>query len=129
MKTTARVSVSLLVVGTILCLCSCQMGQLVSAGKQRVTFALVIGTRAYNGKTVFADVFTDVHGTLIETVFAAFESYPNIAHQAWPKLTTLREIDTKRRYFIDIDDSADESSGDLAGLQHFDVMPNAARSR
>jgi len=108
------------------------MGTLVSAGKQRVTFALVIDTRAYNGKAVFADVLDDVGGALIENVSAAFEGYPNTAHQAWVRLTTLEQIDTNRRYFldffIDIDDSGDESSGDLEGIQHFDVMLNAVWS-
>jgi len=123
MKTTAQVSVSLLVVGTILCLRSCQLGQLVSAGKQRVIFAMVIDMRAYNGKTVFAEVLTDVDGILIETVSAAFESYPNTAHQTWAKLTTLKKIDTNHHYFIDIGDS-----GNLAVLEHFDVMLNAVWS-
>ena len=120
------------VLGTVLLLCSCQMGTLISAGKQRVTFALVIDTRAYNGETIFADVLTDVGGTLVETVSATFESYPNTAHQAWARLTTLEQIDTHRRYFldffIDIDGSGDESSGDRAGIQHFGVMPNAVWS-
>jgi len=120
------------VVGGLLVLCSCQMGTLVSAGKQRVTFALVIDTRVYNGKTVYADVLDDVGGALIETVSAALESYPNTANQAWARLTTLEQIDTNRRYFldffIDTDDSGGESSGDLAGVQPFDVMPNAVWS-
>lgn len=127
-----RMVVLCVILATALFLCSCQMGTLISAGKQRVTFALVIDTRDYNGKTVFADVLTDVGGTLVETVSAALESYPNTAHQAWAKLTTLEQIDTNRRYFldffIDIDDDGDESSGDLAGIQHFDVMPNAVWS-
>ena len=108
------------------------MATLVSASKQRVTFALVIDTREFNGKAVFADVLDDVGGVLIETVSAALESYPNTAGQAWARLTTLEQIDTHRRYFldffIDIDGSGDESSGDRAGIQHFDVMPNAVWS-
>ena len=120
------------VIGGVLILCSCQMGTLVSAGKQRVTFALVIDTREYNGKVVFADVLDDVGGALIESVSSALESYPNTTHQAWARLTTLEAIDTNRRYFldffIDIDTSGDESSGDLAGIQHFEVMPNAVWS-
>ena len=120
------------VLGGLLVLCSCQMGTLVSAGTQRVTFALVIDTRTYNGKAVVADVLDDVGGVLIETVSAVLESYPNTAHQAWARLTTLEQIDTNRRYFldffIDIDDSGGETSGDLAGIQHFDVMPNAVWS-
>ena len=127
-----RMAVLCGVLATALFLCSCQMGTLISAGKQRVTFALVIDTRTYNGEMVFADVLTDVGGTLVETVSAAFESYPATTHQAWAKLTTLEQIDTNRRYFldffIDIDASGDESSGDLAGIQHFDVMPNAVWS-
>ena len=127
-----RMFVICVVLGTVLFLCSCQMGTLVSAGKQRVTFALVIDTRVHDGKTVFTDVLTDVGGTLVETVSATFESYPNTASQAWARLTTLEQIDTNRRYFldffIDIDASGDESSGDLAGIQHFDVMPNAVWS-
>jgi len=120
------------IMGALFVLCSCQMEKLVSAGKQRVTFALVIDTRAYNGTIVFADVLDDVGGALIETVSAAFESYPNTASQTWARLTTLEQIDTNRRYFldffIDIDASGDESSGDSAGIQHFDVMPNAVWS-
>lgn len=127
-----RMAVLCVILVTALLLCSCQMGTLVSAGKQRVTFALVIDTREYNGETVFADVLTDVGGTLVETVSATFESYPNTAHQAWAKLTTLEQIDTNRRYFldffIDINASGDKTSGDLAGIQHFDVMPNAVWS-
>ncbi len=120
------------VLATVLFLCSCQMGTLISAGKQRVTFALVIDTRTYNGEMVFADVLTDVGGTLVETVSATFESYPNTTYQAWAELITLEQIDTNRRYFldffIDFDDSGDKTSGDLAGIQHFDVMPNAVWS-
>lgn len=127
-----RMLVICVILGIALFLCSCQMGTLVSAGKQRVTFALVIDTRDHNGKAVFADVLDDVGGALIETVSAALESYPNTAHQAWARLTTLEQIDTNRRYFldffIDIDDSGNESSGDLAGIQHFDIMPNAVWS-
>ena len=52
--------------------------------------------------------------------------------EAWARLTTLEAIDTNRRYFldffIDIDTSGDESSGDPAGIQHFEVMPNAVWS-
>ena len=128
----ARIFVICVTVGAMLFLCSCQMGTLISAGEQRVTFALVIDTHTYDGEMVFADVLTDVGGTLVETVSAAFESYPATTHQAWAKLTTLEQIDTNRRYFldffIDIDASGDESSGDLAGIQHFDVMPNAVWS-
>ena len=132
MRPIMRMLTIFLLIGAVLFLCSCQMGNLVSASKQRVTFALVIETRAYNGKTVFADVLDDPGGTLIETVSAAFESYPATANHAWAKLTTLGKVETNRRYFldffIDIDDNGVESSGDLAGIQHFEVMPNAVWS-
>lgn len=57
------------------------MGNLVSVGKQRMTFALVLDTRAYNGKTVFADVLNDPGGTLIEMVAAAARSLQVRGHR------------------------------------------------
>ncbi len=132
MKLIMRLLMFSLLTGAILFLCSCQMGNLVSTGKQRVTFALVIDTRVYNGKMVYADVLDDPGGTLIEAITAAFESYPATENHAWTKMTTLNEIETNRRYFldffIDIDNDGTETSGDLTGIQHFEVMPSAVWS-
>ncbi|RLE27345.1 hypothetical protein DRJ54_07875 [Candidatus Acetothermia bacterium] len=121
-----------LLIGTLFLLSGCLGEGLVSAGRKRVTFALVLDTRAYNGKTAYADILDTPGGTLIETVSAVFASYPNTANHSWARFTTLGEIETNHRYFldffIDMDGDGVEDSGDLRGIQHFDVMPNATWS-
>jgi hypothetical protein len=105
---------------------------MVVAQRQRVTFALVFDTRAFNGVTVIADVVEHPGGTPHETLAAGLESYPNTANHAWAKLTTLEEVETNHRYFLefflDRDGDGARSSGDLEGVQHFDVMPDAVWS-
>lgn len=109
---------------------SCDVGQLAAVSKKRITFALVIDTRVYNEKMVYADVLDNPGGLLITTVEASLESYPNTANHAWARMTTLQEFETNRRYFleffIDLDGNGTKTTGDLTGIQHFDVMPNAS---
>jgi hypothetical protein len=99
---------------------------------KRVTFALVLDTRTFNGITVLARLVDSPGGSIREELAAGLESYPNTAFHAWAKLTTLAAIDTGRRYFlefvVDLDGNGVRSSGDLEGTQHFDVMPNAVWS-
>jgi hypothetical protein len=100
---------------------------------KRITFALVVDTRNYDGKKVYASVSTEgddtTEGTEVATVQGVFESYPNTTANSWAKMTTLDEIDTNVRYlldfFVDMNADGERSTGDLAGVQHFDVMPDA----
>jgi len=121
----------LLVVSILMAVVSCA-GNLVNASLQRITFALVIDSRAYNGVNILADVLDDFQGNIIESVSDPLASYPNTANHAWARLTTLGEHPTNRRYvlefYLDLDGDGTLSSGDLAGVQHFDVMPNAVWS-
>lgn len=111
---------------------SCDVGRPTTAGTERVTFALVLDTRAYNGKMVYADVLDNPGGSLFTTVEASLQSYPNTTNHAWARMKTLGELETNRRYFleffIDIDGDGVKTTGDLTGIQHFDVMPNATWS-
>ena len=66
-----------------------------AASKKRITFALVIDTRVYNGKMVYADVLDDPGGSLFTTVEASLQSYPNTTNHAWARMTTLEEFETK----------------------------------
>ncbi len=123
-----RILIGVLLIGLALVLTSCQTSHLVSSGTKRVTFALVIDTRAYNDKIVYADL--QEGNTTIETLSARFTPYPNTATQAWAQLATLDAISTGQRYFLDffIDMNGDgvKDTGDLTGTQFFDVMPNAS---
>jgi hypothetical protein len=123
------VLVVLTLTSLVLGVTSCDVGQLAAASKKRITFALVIDTRAYNGKMVYADVLDNPGGSLFTTVEASLESYPNTVNHAWARMTTLEEFETNRRYFleffIDLDGNGAKTTGDLTGIQHFDVMPNA----
>jgi hypothetical protein len=129
MKRMRMVLVVITLISLVLGVTSCDVGQLAAASKKRITFALVIDTRAYNGKMVYADVLDNPGGSLFTTVEAPLESYPNTVNHAWARMTTLEELDTNRRYFleffIDLDGNGTKTTGDLAGTQHFDVMPNA----
>jgi hypothetical protein len=123
------VLVVLTLTSLVLGVTSCDVGQLAAASKKRITFALVIDTRAYNGKMVYADVLDNPGGSLFTTVEASLESYLNTVNHAWARMTTLEEFETNRRYFleffIDLDGNGAKTTGDLTGIQHFDVMPNA----
>lgn len=127
MFTHRRVLVTILLIGVAIALSSCSMTGLVSSSAKRVTFALVIDTRTYNGKSVIAAL--DQGETTVETLSAPFASYPNTATQAWAQLTTLDAVPTGQRYelafFIDMNGDGIKDSGDLTGSQFFDVMPNA----
>jgi hypothetical protein len=112
---------------------ACDMSDWVIPEETRVTFALVISTRIYNGKTVYAEVREGgSSGVLLEVVEAPFEDCPNTAEDAWAKMTTLEAIMTNRRYrldfYLDMDDSGTMTSGDLSGHQEFEVTPNAVWS-
>lgn len=127
MLKTRRLLTGVLLTGLALALSSCATTGLIDSSAKRVTFALVIDTRAYNGKLVTADVRQGQ--STLETVSAPFASYPNTASQAWAQLTTLSAIPTGQRYeldfFIDMNGDGVKDSGDLTGSQFFDVMPNA----
>ena len=120
----------------ILCLlasfliCSCLPGEQVTAENKRVTFALVIDTRAYNGKKIYATIFSEENE--ITTVQGVFESYPNTTTHAWAKMTTLEEIETNQRYslefFVDMNEDETKNAGDLTGSQHFEVTPSSVWS-
>ncbi|MFC2105792.1 hypothetical protein ACFLS5_04845 [Candidatus Bipolaricaulota bacterium] len=131
MKPSRALTLALVVLGALLVLTSCT-GNIAVPSSQRVTFALVLDTRAYNGIAVIADVLDDFGGTILEVVTDALTSYPNTANHAWARLTTLEEHPTNRRYvldfYLDMDGSGTRSFGDLHGMQHFDVMPNAVWS-
>ena len=128
MKLVRTLLTTLILVALVLGVTSCDVGQL-AAGKKRITFALVLDTRVYNGKMVYADVLDNPDGLLFTTVEAPLQSYPNTVNHAWARMTTLEEFETNRRYFleffIDLDETGTETTGDLTGIQHFDVMPNA----
>ena len=132
MKPVRTLLTALILVALVLGVTSCDVGQLAAASKKRITFALVIDTRVYNGKMVYADVLDDPGGSLFTTVEASLQSYPNTTNHAWARMTTLEEFETNRRYFleffIDIDGNGTKTSGDLTGIQHFNVMPNAGWS-
>ncbi|MCX7029602.1 MAG: hypothetical protein NTU62_05715 [Spirochaetes bacterium] len=62
---------------------ACDMSDWVIPEETRVTFALVISTRIYNGKTVYAEVREGgSSGVLLEVVEAPFEDCPNTAEDA-----------------------------------------------
>jgi len=127
MFTNRRILVAILLIGLAVAVSSCGSTGLISSSAKRVTFALVIDTRTYNGKTVIAAL--DQGSTTLETLSAPFASYPNTATQAWAQLTTLDAVPTGERYeldfFIDMNADGVKDSGDLYGTQFFDVMPNA----
>ena len=131
MKPSRVLILIMLILGAILVLASC-VGNITIPSSQRITFALVLDTRVYNGLTVIADVLNDFGGTVLETVSDALASYPNTANHAWARLTTLEEYLTNRTYvldfYLDMDGSGSRTSGDLHGIQHFNVMPNAVWS-
>jgi hypothetical protein len=109
---------------------ACDMSNWVIPEETRVTFALVISTRMYNGKTIYAEVREGSQsGTLLEVVEALFEDCPNTAYDAWAEMTTLAPIMTNRRYrldfYLDMDGNTVLNSGDLIGHQEFEVTPNA----
>lgn len=122
-----RLLTGLLLLGLAFALSSCGTTTLIGSSAKRVTFALVIDTRAYNGKSVIAAL--DQGDTTLETLSAPFASYPNTATQAWAQLTTLDAVPTGERYelafYIDMNGDGVRDTGDLAGSQFFDVMPNA----
>jgi hypothetical protein len=102
----------------------------------RVTFALVTDTREYDGKKVYATVSTigdeTVEASEVASVQGVFESYPGKPAQSLAKLTTDEEIATSERYvldfFVDMDGNDQRTTGDLTGVQGFDVMPDETRS-
>ena len=102
----------------------------------RVTFALVTDTREYDGKKVYATVSTigdeTAEASVVASVQGVFESYPGKPTQSLAKLTTDEEIATSERYvldfFVDMDGNDQRTTGDLTGVQGFDVMPDETRS-
>jgi hypothetical protein len=78
MKTIKGRLAGLALVGGLLALVGCA-GNMIAPGAQRITFALVLDTRAYNGVAVIADVLDDFGGNVLETVSDALASYPNTA--------------------------------------------------
>lgn len=71
----------------------------------------------------------DAGGALLETLSALLAQYPNAPGHSRAHLTTLENVGTNQRYhlsfYIDFDSSGNLSIGDLNGIQHFEVMPNA----
>ena len=123
----AGLSVLLLVV--LLGSCS----NLVIAGNERVTFALVIDDTGLEGETVIARMHDhDATGAMVEEVTAAFQLVAGSGTTVTASMTTLEEIPTGQRYhaefFIDMDANGDESVGDQTGVATFEVMPNAVHS-
>ena len=108
------------------------VGQLQLPTKERVTFALVLNTRIYDGLTIFADLKENVEGGAKETIEGIFDDYPNTTIQSWAKMTTLEKIWTNQGYFldfyIDMDGSDTKTTGDMTGVQNFDVRTNAVWS-
>ena len=93
------------IVGIILCLvlllAACDTGgNLVLPTRERVTFALVLNTRTYNGEVVIAELKTQLEEPAIETIEGTFQDYPNTTTQAWAQMTTLEKLWTKQRYFL-----------------------------
>ena len=131
MKPNRAWTLALVILGAILGLSSCT-GNIAVPSSQRITFALVLDTRAHNGIVVVADVLDDFGGSVLVEVSDALTSYPNTANHSWARLTTLEEYPTNQRYvldfYLDVDGSSTRTSGDLQGIQHFDVMPNAVWS-
>jgi hypothetical protein len=128
-----HIATAALAVCLVLPFAACDMSNWVIPEETRVTFALVISTRIYNRKTVYAEVREGSQsGTLLEVVEAPFEDCPNTAADAWAKMTTLAPIMTNRRYrldfYLDMDGNTVLNAGDLVGHQEFEVTPNASWS-
>lgn len=128
MKRFSLLWIILLAIAVFLVTACDDMGQLALPTKERVTLALVINTRAYDGKKVIAVLTENIDGGVQETIEGIFEDYPNTTTQSWAQMTTLEKIWTNQRYFldffIDIDGDGTASAGDLEGIQHFDVRSN-----
>ncbi len=119
-----RILAFLTVSAVLLLLSSCDTFQQIT--QERLTFALVIHTRAYDTKTVYADVHDhNLDGAMRETVHAALEAYPNTTSDSWAKMTTNEVLPNGQRYtlefYIDLDGSATLSAGDLQGVQVFEI--------
>ncbi len=119
--------------GLFLLVSGCDMSDWVIPVDNRVTFALVINSLAYNGKTVRADVYVGSEsGAFVETVAGALADAPGTANAARAEMTTLEEIATNQRYrlnfYIDMDDDATMDTDDLKGYQEFEVTPSAVWS-
>jgi hypothetical protein len=120
--------------GLFLLVSGCDISDGVIPEDSRVTFALVINTRMYNGYTVYADVFVGSEsGAFVETVSAPLGDYPNTGNEiAWAQMTTLELIATNQRYrlnfYIDMNGGGTMDSGDLKGYQEFEVTPSAVWS-
>jgi hypothetical protein len=107
-----------------LLLSSCDNVQMITS--ERITFALVIHTRAYDTKMVYADVHDhDLDGAMLETVHAALEPYTTTANDSWAKMTTNEALPNGQRYtlefYIDMDGNATLSTNDLKGVQVFEI--------
>jgi hypothetical protein len=100
--------------------------------KERVTFALVLNTRLHNGEKVIAYLKENIEEGARETIAGFLESVPNTTNQSWVKMTTLEKMWTNQGYFldffIDLDGDEAKSTGDLSGVQFFDVRSNAVWS-
>lgn len=112
---------------------SCTDSSLVMASDERVTFALVLDSRAYDGRTVYAELRANGAGSaVLESLSAQLADYPNTSIQAWAQFTTLERIKTNAGYFldfyIDMDGSGSLTTGDLQGYQNFYVAPSAVWS-
>jgi hypothetical protein len=119
--------------GLFLLVTGCDMSNWVIPVDNRVTFALVINTLAYNGKTVRADVYVGSEsGAFVETVSGPLANAPNTDNAARAEMTTLEEIATNQRYrlnfFIDMNGDGSMNTGDLKGYQEFEVTPSAVWS-
>ena len=124
-------SVFVLVLLAVFLLSSC--GNLIIAGPQRITFALVIDDLTLSGMVVEADVHDhDEDGEMLETVGGTFTSIEGTVTALWARMTTLEDLPTNQRYHLDfwIDINADgfENAGDRIGVQTFEVMPDAVWS-
>ena len=124
-------SVLVLVLLAVFLLSSC--GNLVIAGPQRITFALVIDDLTLLGKVVQAAVHDhDEDGEKLDTVENPFTSIEGTGTALWAQMTTLEELPTNQRYhldfWIDINEDGSENAGDRTGYATFEVMPDAVWS-
>jgi hypothetical protein len=117
--------------GLFLLVSGCDLSDWVIPEDSRVTFALVINTRIYNGYTVYADVYVGSEsGAFVETVSAPLGDFPNTGNDiAWAQMTTLELIATNQRYrlnfYIDLTEDGTMNAGDKKGYQEFEVTPSA----
>lgn len=101
----------------------------VNASKGRMTFDIVFEDNTWNGKTCYADIYSNITNdqltNYIETMHGVITEFPNSTHYH-VELTTISEIDSNARYFLDIyidmDDSGTKNSGDYEATIFGEVL-------